>query len=784
MEKLQNLADEIERLKEENLHLRRKLNSKTAIIEKFKKKAQKETDTENRRKIFDQNKKSFFQKKSNNTKNPIQAPVENENDNIIKNIFVDTILNNLGESEYNFKYPQEVIDLCFAIYSISPHAYFVLREAIDLPCETTLKNYFSDLINSEKINLTDLSNVAEIIFNYRVSNNIDNGFDAILGIDACSFDRFTKDGKKFCFVFYVQPIDPDLKCFPVYIVPTIDGKANSSIIEIMENLIGILKDCDINIIMTSTDGDNGYNEINEKTFLSYVNEAMTEGFYRAIEKFGEFNGLKIIGDLLHCLKIARARLIIGNITLNNDSYENIINSEDLEELLNLGNTLTDTSPLGKMKDFYCLDLFKFQNLETLIENDKYNYTLYLIPYVCWAEAAVNNSLSRQTRLNLLEIAFNVLSTFLLQNNFIEKIKGITINNSKTSYAKIFADDVFLIRCLNSIVGLGYILLKYDNVGIDRVGTQVLENFFGLIRFSCQNYDSWERILSAVSHTVIRQRIFSHYNINIKIEKRVNTGGVKIYKSTEKSDDGFGNILKIANPLFAFNQIVKLPDELNACFEQLYNESKEVFLHLTSQSKNNTKKLFDSSSCKSNIMSRCLIKSEQILMKTEKERIEKSDYILAQAKQIYDHLNESEEKSESLTTDLNNIDQIITEFEKLNEVFKQRFKSLYINSKKNAFLLDLEQDETEIKAKAISTTAFNKSIKKFIESGVPDLLSSLYDEDSYIGDSYPFLYNVASILDNPLITSSKKWKKEFLSIIPPNNKLSPTFYSDYMTMKQC
>ena len=61
----------------------------------------------------------------------------------------------------------------------------------------------------------------------------------------------------------------------------------------------------------------------------------------------------------------------------------------------------------------------------------------------------------------------------------------------------------LVRCLNSIVDLGFILLKYDNVRIDCVGTWVLEEFLGLIPLSYQNYDSWEPILSTTSHTVIR-----------------------------------------------------------------------------------------------------------------------------------------------------------------------------------------------------------------------------------------------------------------------------------------
>lgn len=199
--------------------------------------------------------------------------------------------------------------------------------------------------------------------------------------------------------------------------------------------------------------------------------------------------MKHISDLLHCLKIARKRLLICDITLFSNRIDHTINSDNLESLLLVGQTLTDKSPLGKMKDFYVLNLFNFENLDKLFAKNCLYELLYCLPYACWAEAATNANLNRQNRIELLRIAFDILFEFLKQNLYCTHSKGITYNHPKNSMAILFADSNFLKRSLNSILGLAHILYFYPDVGIDRIGTHVLENFFGQIRYSCDNYDS-------------------------------------------------------------------------------------------------------------------------------------------------------------------------------------------------------------------------------------------------------------------------------------------------------
>ena len=151
--------------------------------------------------------------------------------------------------------------------------------------------------------------------------------------------------------------------------------------------------------------------------------------------------------MFHCLKLARYRLLTGNITLNCDQIYHLINSKELEFQL-INSTLTDESSVGKIKEYYALKLFNFENLEKLFEKDLIYELVYFIPFTCWAEAATNQNINCVIRIQLLRIAFDFLYQFFIWHTFEKRSKGINFNNSKNSFAKVFADDGFLIRSLN------------------------------------------------------------------------------------------------------------------------------------------------------------------------------------------------------------------------------------------------------------------------------------------------------------------------------------------------
>ena len=169
-------------------------------------------------------------------------------------------------------------------------------------------------------------------------------------------------------------------------------------------------------------------------------------------------------------------MLLGLITLKSEKILYEFDSDKLEEVLHFGKTLSDRCKIGKMKDFYVFYLFNFKNILILFENDLFYEFLYMFSYTCGAESVIN--LTRQSRIKLLQIAFDILYGFLIKNLYVKRGQGITIiNNCQSSKALIFSDDCSLIRTMSSIIRQACVLKKYENVAMDRIGTYLINNFF-------------------------------------------------------------------------------------------------------------------------------------------------------------------------------------------------------------------------------------------------------------------------------------------------------------------
>ena len=80
-----------------------------------------------------------------------------------------------------------------------------------------------------------------------------------------------------------------------------------------------------------------------------------------------------------------------------------------------------------------------------------------------------------------------------------------------------------------------ILIDYDDVSINRIGSHCIENFFGHVRGICKDFDSYENFVrcSVLAYTNIILR--SKFNIKFMIKKRLNIAGAKIFKDSGDID---------------------------------------------------------------------------------------------------------------------------------------------------------------------------------------------------------------------------------------------------------
>lgn len=330
--------------------------------------------------------------------------------------------------------------------------------------------------------------------------------------------------------------------------------------------------------------------------------------------------------------------------------------------------------------------------------------------------------------------------------------------------------------MNSILGLSCILQNYPDVGIDRIGTHVLENFFGNIRYACENYDSWENILSAVSNGQIRNTIFQNYGINVQIKNRINVGGIHFYDINDQNLPFFECtstsylchkvLCKLTN-VYPFD-----PKDNLELLKVQYQYIKKDFLNMISETKENKRALLRPSQISSShIISRCIGYNRELISRSEQDRIEKALPILEKVDSLSKELHQIIPENEEQQSELKNIDQIFIEIKALNETLKKRCDELIFRSEissdiieqvaqikdeEDIILKDINENivDCEMQRIAASDLEFDEDIKRFISSGVPNLINELYCSDCDIGSKYPFLFEISSILKNYILNSKE------------------------------
>lgn len=264
-----------------------------------------------------------------------------------------------------------------------------------------------------------------------------------------------------------------------------NGSANKEIIEIANKIKNILIQHNINIKLIATDGDTKYNSKSQQTFSKYIGEFIQNGFLSAIQKVENSEETFWISDFLHLLKLARKQFIKGPIIIRN-TIKHVFTNKSLEEDLALGAPLIDTTSLSYMKDFYAIKIFSLENVIKLLEKEKNDKSIYLLPFALWQESLMSTTLKKKTRLLFLEIAFQIFYHFYFQLKYSKFEKGITVYKSQYSKALYINNENFLIRCMNTTLFTYSSIYKYEPVCLHRIGSHPVKNYFGNIRFICRN----------------------------------------------------------------------------------------------------------------------------------------------------------------------------------------------------------------------------------------------------------------------------------------------------------
>ena len=212
-----------------------------------------------------------------------------------------------------------------------------------------------------------------------------------------------------------------------------------------------------------------------------------------------------------------------------------VNAEQLQQILELGDALLDTSLLGRMRDCYVTTLFTLRNTARLMEMHEYSASLLLLPYSCVYAAVYTTNSTPETRQFLVKLAYTAFVE-LLEESKILAANGTGVKHRYQSGARAvtIAEPDFFRRMIHTCLALGTALVFGPNIlRLSAIGTHVVENMIGIAR-SVSNSPKYESIVSAFANCESRKDLAYNLGMKIHVQRRLNDGGIK---ADSLSDEG-------------------------------------------------------------------------------------------------------------------------------------------------------------------------------------------------------------------------------------------------------
>ena len=541
---------------------------------------QKNTERENKKQL---QKTNFFQNQTNyllKQKKLLEEELsklksEIEAHEVKQQEYKNTLLQDLMEHQINPEndYSSELLSLGIELKTISPKAYSILSSKLPFPKESIIENTIHQMIDKIPEQLTNVEMVPELINNYKEKKNISKSeqIDACLAVDALYFtpnvqisedgeitgvdfknqeqsiikkaySLFTKDPLEFQnyltlngdklirsgFVFQIQPYDIRYKPFVVHIYPSVNGKANSIIIDLLDKVRELAKNRNINIKSYAFDGDNAYKELHRIYYESYIDKAIKEHKI----KFDRTRKFRVVSDFLHIIKRLRYRLLSSLIHAGFTVDDAVILIEEWQEILQLENIVLGDEYYTKMHDKLPLRMFSVENFLKLHHSGLNAAACFWFPISLSILAMSAPDLGYNYRFYLLNTAFWFLVFYKeCWNNSTE------INLKQKKYKDerdvMFYTNDLLIEFTNTLHCQIQLMSTEENFSFDRNSTTPLEHKFGNARVRCNEIHTLQKFIQTISIMQTcdslnsRMDFLKEFDQDYKIRGRSNSFGVTV-----------------------------------------------------------------------------------------------------------------------------------------------------------------------------------------------------------------------------------------------------------------
>lgn len=346
------------------------------------------------------------------------------------------------------------------------------------------------------------------------------------------------DSYNSCFIFQLIPLKSGLSPFVIHLMPAKHGSCTQEVKTRITKIADICSVYNVQIRFFSVDGDNGYNEMFKNFFQEHIQNLVTRhyDFFSIVETVAIACAEKSIyipvTDLLHFVKNARSRFIDHRIIVSTDNQASYTNYDDVIKILDLGLPITDTSQLGRMRDHYPIELFRFINVSKLLEANHIFDAFYFFTNSLLLSIIRAPFYELSFRVRLLEITWHIFHHIYLQlTNLDVSRSGFSLRkryHQGTEFVT-YSEELTIIRILCSIIGYGVAFTSYsDDLRTDALGTHPLENRIGQSRNDTSD-NRWDRILSSFVQAELRMILMASDGIWMPTPSRLKMAGCVLDK---------------------------------------------------------------------------------------------------------------------------------------------------------------------------------------------------------------------------------------------------------------
>lgn len=355
------------------------------------------------------------------------------------------------------------------------------------------------------------------------------------------FDTYTS-----CFIFVLIPLNNDIPCLTLHLAPATSGSANGKIIQTLKSLIELCSLYNIDVAYISADGDGAWNAKFHDMFTVMDSIKYTEIDSFSLDVYNKCREENVplpVTDLLHYLKGARSRYIDKNIVITSHDLSVTTNSEEANKILELNMVLSDKSQIGRMRDFYAVELFQISNVRILLEKEHYADAFYYLPHAILLLVIRVPFFTFNFRMRLLSVAYLLFNEVYLDitRETPKDVEKVPQRRSKDSDIVTWGEPVTLKRILCTITAFASaFLLHRSNMRTDALGTHIVEGKIGQSRRTQDN--RWQRILSSFAQGALRSLFQEKEGISIAVPGRLKTAGCRIHNDGDWEIEGFDHVL--------------------------------------------------------------------------------------------------------------------------------------------------------------------------------------------------------------------------------------------------